>query len=102
MKVPKVSGATGPARPSESMSEDDANIGVTVPAVKHRINTMTPIPLAADAVLGANVQPLAVPVYEKSEASRSVNALLAEKRTMSASFVDNRPVVLVTVSAPVL
>ena len=44
------------------MSDNDANVGVTVPAVEHRINTMTLMPLAADDVLGANVQLLAVPV----------------------------------------
>lgn len=102
MKEPKVSDATGPARPSGSMSAKDANVGVTVPAVKHRINTMTLIPLAADEVLGANVQLLAVPVYEKSELSRPVKALLAENRTTRASLVDVEPVVLETVSGPVL
>jgi hypothetical protein len=84
------------------MSDTDANVGVTVPAVKHRINTMTLIPFAADDVLGANVQSLAVPVYEKSELSRPVKALLAENLTTRASLVDVEPVVLETVSGPEL
>jgi hypothetical protein len=59
-------------------------------------------PLAAAEETGANVQPVAVPVYSKSFESSPVKALLALKRKTIDFLVEVKPVAFNTVMVPVL
>ena len=48
------------------------SVGVMLPRFAHRTTTMFSTPLAAADAAGVKVQPVADPVYEKSDATRLV------------------------------
>ena len=72
--VVAVAADDGPVFPAVSVAPLAANRGVTVPALQFVIVTVRDEP---ESVPGANVQPVAVPAFEKSPASTPVT--LSEK-----------------------
>jgi hypothetical protein len=64
-----VAAAAGPVLPAASLAPPTANSGTTVPAEQLVIVTVRDVP---ESVPGANAQPVAVPVFEKSPAATPV------------------------------
>ena len=95
-------GDAGPATLSASLTLLDLSVGVSVPDVAQLTPTVIVTPLAVAEETGANVQPVAVPVYSKSFESSPVNALLALKRRRINFLVEVSPVAFDTVSGPEL
>ena len=71
VKVPKEKLLCGPITYFDEI-EFILSVGVMFPRFVHRTTTMFSTPLAAAEAVGVKVQPLADPVYEKSDATRLV------------------------------
>ena len=102
VKVPNDIGDAGPASLRASLTLLALSVGVNVPDVAQMTPTVIVTPLAAAEETGANVQPVAVPVYSKSFESSPVKALLALKRKTIDFLVEVKPVAFNTVMVPVL